>query len=201
MNNTRQTELLLDKSDHYMSRVAAWAIITLIGLVAFIFILQDPAVRYMAAGGTLLMFSGGSFITLLYMMKYARVNGMMHDSSGPPAVRFEQEIEAPDVHVVSTRGNQMLLSRYKFSHRQWWKLIGALRNWGRVWSRDNSLHESGIFTAAETGLILNASGVYSDLTKDFARMKIIQKRGGSWYVTEMGWAELHKSAGSNGVIT
>jgi len=123
------------------------------------------------------------------------------DDDPSDGLLFPQETTPPNVHLESTQGNQILLSRYKFSHRQWWKLIGALRNWGRVWSRDNSLHESGIFTMAETGLILNASGVYSDLTKEFSRMKIIQKRGGSWYVTEMGWAELHKSAGSNGVIT
>jgi len=159
MNNTRQTELLLDKSDHYMSRVAAWAIVTLIGLVAFIFILQDPAVRYMAAGGTLLMFSGGSFITLLYMMKYARVNGMMHDSSGPPAVRFEQEIEAPaEIRIVSRNPEQpqrLIIAGQLISMRQWRRLASTLQYHNWHFTRD----------------VLAEAGTFRSLTSNFPKIK------------------------------
>ena len=188
MNNTRQTELLLDKSDHYMSRVAAWAIVTLIGLVAFIFILQDPAVRYMAAGGTLLMFSGGSFITLLYMMKYARVNGMMHDSSAPPAVRFEQETEAPAARIVSrTADNQLSLSRFQYSPSDWRLLIKELRITRHKWTR-KALANTKLFP------YVTAPGEFNKITKEFERLGVVDGRARNWYVTDAGWTMLHEVA-------
>ena len=187
MNNTRQTELLLDKSDHYMSRVAAWAIITLIGLVAFIFILQDPALRPMAVGGTLLMFSGGSFITMLYMMKYARVNAMMHDSSGPPAVRFEQETE-PTARIVSrTADNQLSRSRFQFSPSDWRVLIKELRITRHKWTR-KALANTKLFP------YVTAPGEFNKITKEFERLGIVDGRARNWYVTEAGWIMLHEVA-------
>ena len=108
MNNTRQTEMLINKSDHTKN----WIVIVSGFLIAvtvwsmFLFAQDKPYLwlngRFLLMrrdydvvfrfGIALAMTAIGTLVLFLLMFKYARLNDMMQNfTPPPPAMRFEQE--------------------------------------------------------------------------------------------------------------
>lgn len=204
--NTRKPlspELLIAQSDRAMNWMIIWFCISIIGCILTVFVWMSPNVHKFGIAVSVSMLTGGFFVACIQAFKYARFNRLMSEPPAPPPPPRDMptgrpmfESETTPRIMVRTSHNQWLLSRYNhITQRQWRMLYDALVNYDGLWSRDYSIKSSGIFAADETGIIYGQAGVYTELRDDFERMGIIEKRGGSWYVTDDGWNRLDEMAG------
>jgi len=152
------------------------------------------------------MFAGGwlgAFINGIIFLRAGRENVPTPPPHEPRPARapdnlmlFEQRMRATRVDPET---NQIVLSKYPFTTRQWHTLVIELRRIRYGWNK-SALEKTRIFTQEFTGASLTATGVYGDICEDFARMEWIEGGMSKWKMTEFGIQSLHKLA-KMGVIT
>jgi len=178
---------LLSKSD----RARTWIVVSIgvaaVGIMAYINALTTDGAQSTAMV-SILMICIGSLVAVLQIFRYARLNEMMMDDSEPPAPRFENTVELPAVHLESRHSdNQLLRSRFKFSHSDWRVLVRELRIIKPRWNR-KALENTGLFPK------ITAPGEFNRVNAEFERLGVIKGRPRHWTVTQQGWIDLHDAA-------
>jgi len=208
--NTRQTEMIIEKSDRTYQWIVAMIVYLVTVTIWLVFIWQqdrpymwlgdrfllmqrdhDIVIRF---GIALTMKAVGWFVMFLLLFKYARLNDMMQNFTPPPrAVRFEQETETEMRLVSRTADNQLSRSRFQFAPSDWRLLVNELRIIKPRWNR-KALENTRLFPG------ITAPQEFNKVSFEFERLGVIDGRPRHWRVTDQGWMMLHEVANMS-VIT
>ena len=183
---------LLAESNRAMGSMVIWFAVFIIAFLLLVFTVKTST----QTGAIMLITTAGMSIgiSMLYLLRYARLNGMMRDGEKkPPAkedaskkLEFNAAHNEPTIRLESREDNQIKLGRYEFSQKEWRLIHDALKDAGWHWNRSN---------VASAGVIksITASGVFPAFQKELIRLRVLNLDDRE--ITPGGRAVLRDAAG------
>ena len=182
---------LLEESNRAMGSMVIWFTTFIVAFL--LLIITVKTITKVGATITITIAVISLSNSILYLLRYARLNGMMRDDEKKPPTKdaskmleFNVVHNEPAIRLESCEDNQMKLGRYEFSQREWRRIHDALKDAGWHWNRSN---------VAEAGVIksITASGVFPAFQKELIKLKVlnIEER----QITPGGRAVLRDAAG------
>ena len=183
---------LLAESNRAMGSMITWFTVFIIAFLLLVFTVKT--INQTGAIIVITVISMSLGITMLYLLRYARLNGMMReDGRKPPAkedadklLEFNVVHAEPTIRLESREDNQIKLGRYEFSQKEWRRLHDALKDADWHWNRNN---------VASAGVIksITASGVFPAFQKELIRLRVLDLDDRA--ITPGGRAVLRDAAG------